>query len=123
MANKKYQEAIAKYTEAIGLDPNNAVYYANRYYIIYLHRVLVHRLRNMFWFFCCVCIVQLHFLRTAITSKPLKIPKRLLKWIQTTAKPTAAWGMHIHPVLEILATLFSFNRPSNPNTPLNFFYV
>lgn len=30
MASKKYQEAIEKYTEAIGLDPKNPVYYSNR---------------------------------------------------------------------------------------------
>ncbi|KAI8854405.1 hypothetical protein BC829DRAFT_379888 [Chytridium lagenaria] len=30
MADRKYAEAIAKYTEAIELDPGNAVYYANR---------------------------------------------------------------------------------------------
>ncbi|KAJ3281704.1 hypothetical protein HDU79_010544 [Rhizoclosmatium sp. JEL0117] len=30
MADKKYQKAIKKYTEAIQLDGNNAVYYANR---------------------------------------------------------------------------------------------
>ena len=30
VASKQYQEAIAKYDEAIALDPTNAVYYANR---------------------------------------------------------------------------------------------
>ncbi|KAJ3110056.1 hypothetical protein HDU96_006946 [Phlyctochytrium bullatum] len=30
MAERKYTEAIAKYSEAIELDPSNAVYYANR---------------------------------------------------------------------------------------------
>jgi cytochrome c-type biogenesis protein CcmH/NrfG len=30
MAEKKYKEAIDKYTEAIALDGTNAVYYSNR---------------------------------------------------------------------------------------------
>ncbi|KAJ3333440.1 hypothetical protein HDU76_008062 [Blyttiomyces sp. JEL0837] len=30
MADRKYKEAIEKYTDAIALDPENAVYYANR---------------------------------------------------------------------------------------------
>ena len=87
VSSKKFHEAIDAYSQAISLNPNSSVYYANRfliflflfYYfcfylilfiyfyiilIIYFYFILLFRLFNYFIFllFCFICFILFYFI-------------------------------------------------------------
>ena len=49
MKNGSYQEAVTSYTKAIEIDPENSIYYSNRYILdnsMYLHTITVFNILN-----------------------------------------------------------------------------
>jgi tetratricopeptide (TPR) repeat protein len=90
VAEKNFEEAIAKYTKAIELNPNSAVYYSNRYEDEEIASITGFLELKYLTISSLSLPGQLPIVNKASTTKPLKMLPRPLRSIQHSAKPILA---------------------------------